>query len=347
MVLTQGTEAISKAARLSTLKQEKTILVFDEIHKYRKWKSLLKGFFDTYSQQCKILVTGSARMTVYQPGGDSLMGRYFLYRMHPLSVSELASRQMREREIKQPAKPDSHAITQLLRFGGFPEPFLNGTTRFYNRWNKLRAHQLFNEDLRDLSRIHETGQVQVLARLLADQVGQGLNYHTMAQQVNVSVDTIKRWIATLEALYYCFTIRPWFRNIPKSLRKQPKAFLWDWSMVKDKGSRNENFIASHLLKAVQYWTDAGLGDYALYYLRDKSKKEVDFLVTRDDNPWFMVECKTSTKRDINPALAYFQHVIKAQHAFQVVFDLDYVDRDCFEIKTPVRVPVSTFLSQLV
>ena len=70
-------------------REEKPLLILDEIHKYPRWRNLLKGFYDTYAEAADTLVTGSARLSVFNVGGDSLMGRYFSYRMHPLSVAEL------------------------------------------------------------------------------------------------------------------------------------------------------------------------------------------------------------------------------------------------------------------
>lgn len=346
-LITQGADAMARDLRLDELAETRRNVVFDELHKYRKWKTFLKGFFDVYGERTGIVVTGSARLGFYRRGGDSLMGRYFLYRMHPLSIAELLRTNLNDREIAPPAKPPAGALDQLLTFGGFPEPFLRASTRFYNRWRRLRNELLFREDLRDLTQIHEAGQVEVLAELLAHQAGQLVNYSALANAVNVSVDTIRRWIATLESLFYCFTVRPWFRNVPKSLRKQPKVYLWDWSLVGDEGARRENLAASHLLKAVHAWTDLGLGDFGLHYLRDKAKREVDFLVTRDLKPWFMVEVKTSGRREIAPALSYFQQQTGAPHAFQMAFDLDFVDADCFAHTAPVRVPATTLLSQLV
>jgi hypothetical protein len=71
------------------LRNQQPIIVFDEIHKYAKWKNFLKGFFDNYNEKIKIIVTGSARLDVYRAGGDSLMGRYLSYVICPLSVGEL------------------------------------------------------------------------------------------------------------------------------------------------------------------------------------------------------------------------------------------------------------------
>jgi predicted AAA+ superfamily ATPase len=322
-------------------------VVFDEIHKYRKWKSFLKGFFDVYGERLKIIVTGSARLDIYKRGGDSLMGRYFPYRMHPLSVAELLSTDLPEAEIRNPARIDKETIEQLIEFGGYPEPFLKGTKRFYNRWKRLRMELLFREDLRDLTQIQETGQVQVLADLLANQVGQPLNYSSLAANAFISVDTVRRWITALESLYFCFIVRPWHRNVPKSLRKQPKVYLWDWSMVADKGARYENFIASHLLKAVHGWTDMGFGTYALHYLRDKAKREVDFLVTRNEQPWFLVEAKSSGKKRLSPHLKYYKELIGAEQAFQAASDHEEVDESLFFYTEAVRVPAVTLLSQLI
>jgi predicted AAA+ superfamily ATPase len=346
-LIVKGPDAVADDLDLAAVRPDRLPVVFDEIHKYRKWKSFLKGFFDVFEDKLKIVVTGSARLTVYKRGGDSLMGRYFPYRMHPLTVAELASTDLLETEIRAPSKIDATAFEQLFEFGGFPEPFLKGSRQFYNRWKRLRLELLFREDLRDLTRIQGLGQIQVLADLLTEQAGQPVKYSTLAANTGVTIETVKRWLSTLESLYFCFSIRPWFRSVPKSLRKQPKVFLWDWSLIADEGARRENMVASHLLKAVHWWTDIGLGSYDLHFLRDKNKREVDFLVTRDKKPWFMVEVKSSGKRGVSPTLRYFQGQIKAPHAFQAAFDLEDVDEDLFTFKDPVRVPVTTLLSQLV
>jgi predicted AAA+ superfamily ATPase len=89
------------------------------------------------------------------------------------------------------------------------------------------------------------------------------------------------------------------------LIKEPKLYLWDWSLVDEEGHRNENLVASHLLKATHFWSDRGMGEYGLYYLRTKDKIETDFLVTKNGKPWFLVEVKTKA-RGISPALYHFQ-----------------------------------------
>lgn len=105
-------------------------------------------------------------------------------------------------------------------------------------------------------------------------------------------------------------------------------------------------VACHLLKAVEFWTDMGLGDFELRDLRDKLQREVDFLVVRDRKPWLLVEVKASDA-SLSPALLHFQKQVHAPHALQVVMDLPHDDVDFRTAQRPVVVPARTFLSQLV
>ncbi len=346
-IIIAGVKSVADFAGLDKLASKKPIIVFDEIHKYGKWKTFLKGFFDTYKAKVNIIVTGSSRLDVYKKGGDSLMGRYFIYRLHGLSLAELGRISISEKEISQPFLPKKQTLKKLLKNGGFPEPFIKDDPKFLNRWKALRQEQLIKEDIRDLSRIQELGQIELLAEFLKHQAGQLTNYSRLANKINVSSDTIRRWIKTLQGFFYCFSVQPWSKNIPRSLLKEPKIYLWDWAGVDGQGPRAENLVASHLLKAVHYWTDCGFGQYALWFIRDKEKREVDFLVSRDKKPWFLVEVKMSSKSGINKNLIYFHKKVKTKHAFQVVFDAKYVSKDCFKCTEPISVPAQTFLTQLV
>jgi len=345
-LILQGSKIVADKINLNRVYIKKPLLVFDEIHKYLKWKNYLKGFYDYYKDKVNIIVTGSAKLDIYRKGADSLMGRYFLYRIHPFSVAECINTALPNQEIQKPKQIDNNLFEVLWEFGGFPEPFLKKNKLFYQRWKNLRIKQLFREDIRDLTQIQELGQIEVFARFLKQQPGQLMSLSNLAQKTQVSVNTVKRWLNTLESFYYCFLIRPWAKRIARSLLKEPKLYLYDWSQVDDPGARAENFVASHLLKAVHFWTDYGFGDFQLYFLRDKEKREVDFLVTKNGKPWFLVEVKISDTH-LSKSLEVFQKQTGAMHAFQVVFNMEYVDTDCFQYKTPIVVPVKTFLSQLI
>jgi predicted AAA+ superfamily ATPase len=334
---------------LNRLSSTIPVVLFDELHKYPRWKQFLKGFFDTYADQVRITVTGSSRMDVYRRGGDSLMGRYFLYRMHPFSVAEALTQDLPDakRIVRPPGKIKAVDFKALWQHGGYPEPFLKRDIRFSRRWQTLRLEQLVREDIRDLTHIQQIDQLELLVKLLANRSAHQLIYGNLAKEVRVSIDTIRRWIETLCNLHLGFLIRPWFKNISRSLRKEPKWFLRDWASIEDAGDKSETFVACHLLKAVDGWNDMGLGKFELGYLRDKEKHEVDFLVVRDGKPWFLAEVKHH-EESVSPALTLYQDQLKAPFAFQLVIDADYVDANCFaKPGGPVVVPAKTLLSQLL
>lgn len=344
--LLAGPAAVAQALELDRLRARPPIAVLDELHKYSKWKGLLKGIFDTYGDRVRLIVTGSSQLDVFRRGGDSLMGRYLLYRMHPWSVGECLRTSLPKQEIHKPGEVSSEDWEALWEHGGFPEPFLRRDSRFTRRWRSLRYEQLSREDLREVAQVTDIGSVETLMQLLAERSGQQLVYANLAQEIQRSIDTVKRWIDLLVRLQYGFLVRPWFTNVTKALRKEPKWFLRDWSGVADDGLRGETMVACHLLKAVEGWTDLGLGDFELRYLRDKQKREVDFLVARDRKPWFLAEVKSTDTR-LSPSLGYFQIQTKAPHAFQLVMNLAYQPVDCFRVRRPVVVPARTFLSQML
>jgi predicted AAA+ superfamily ATPase len=348
-VILGGPQTLAERLRLDRLSETAPVVLFDELHKYRRWKQLLKGFFDTYSEQVRIIVTGSSRMDVYRRGGDSLMGRYFLFRMHPFSVAEIVTKDPPDpkRIVRSPKKVKAIDFDALWRHGGYPEPFLKRDMRFSRRWQALRLEQLVREDIRDLTQIQQIDQLEMLVKLLVDRSAHQLIYDNLAKTVRISVDTVRRWINVLRDLHLGFLVGPWYKNVSRSLRKEPKWFLRDWASIKDPGDRSETFVACHLLKAVEGWTDMGLGTFELGYLRDKEKREVDFVVIKDGTPWFIVEVKHRDE-SISTPLRYFQDQIKAPLAFQVVIESDYVDANCFaRQRGPVTVPAKTFLSQLL
>lgn len=275
------------------------LVVYDEIHKAKGWKRALKGIYDTLDRPADVLVTGSARLSVYRKGGDSLVGRYHHFRLHPFSV----------REVTQPSLPGAddalaaflggdsggaaaqQAVDGMMRYGMFPEPFLAQSDRKARLWRRSRIERVIREDLRDLSRTLELSQVEMLAALLPERVGAPLPVSALRDLLEVGHGTVNRWLAFLRELYYLFELKPYSNHIARSLRKEGKFYLWDASEVAAPPARFENLVACHLLRACQLWTDSGEGDFELCYLRNKEKQEIDFLVVRDRRPWLPVEVK--------------------------------------------------------
>ena len=346
-LLLKGEDEVAKAAGLDVRRVMRPLVVFDEIHHYPKWRPFLKGYFDTYGEDSRTLVTtGSARLELEKRGkGDSLMGRYFPFRMHPLSVGELVRPVMPASEVSAPGELSDDEWRVLVEFGGFPEMFRSRSAAFAVRWRRLRREQLVRIDIANGTDIRDLDQLDALAEILAQQSGRQIVYSSLAADVQTNEVTVRQWLTVLSSFFYGFMVRPWFRNIAKSIRKTPKWYMRDWSGIKDSGARNETIVACHLLKAVETWTDMGFGDYGLFYLRDKNKREVDFLVTRDSEPWMLVEVKTSDV-SVSTALKGMQRQLGAPLALQVVAELPYEAVNCFVPGKAAVVPMRTFLSQL-
>jgi predicted AAA+ superfamily ATPase len=203
--------------------------------------------------------------------------------------------------------------------------------------------QLVRGDIRDMAAVHDLGALEALAEILSQRSSRQLVFSRLAQDIGVSVDTVKRWVDLLNRFHFGFLVRPRSQRLAKSLLKEPKWFLRDWSAVEDEGARAETLVACHLLKCTEGWTDLGLGRFELRYLRDKQGREVDFLVVRDRQPWFLIEVKYADTH-LSPALGYFQKALGAAHAFQAVFQIEPVQADCFTRHDPVIVPARTLLS---
>ena len=345
-LIMSGQSFIEKILPTTVLRSEKPLVIFDEIHKHPDWKNYVKGFFDLYKNFFSIIVTGSARLDVYQSGGDSLMGRYFQYHIYPLTVTELTNTEVPIKEFRAPKVTSGEDFSNLYKYGGFPDLYLNHSDQFSNLWQETRFKQLFRDDIRSLTNLQEIYSLEMLAILIKEQAGQLLNYSSLAKKVGVTSQTISRWIKILDRFYYCFTLRPWHKNVSRSLVKEPKVYLWDWSVIQDEGAKIENFLALHLLKFVDFFNEQGLGHYALFYLRNLEKQEVDFLITKDHQPYLMIESKASNK-NISKSLLDFSDQIKPKYSFQSVFNMDYVERDVFQLDKPMVIPLKTLLSQLL
>ena len=326
-VWTKGPDQIALEFDLNKENQSR-LLVLDEIHKSKSWKQKLKGLYDTRGEDFDIIVTGSARLDVYKRGSDSLLGRYYHFRMHPFSLRELiklipnspeeTQHQLFEGKSIKTSKEIFEKLITLMEFSGFPEPYLRQSKSVAKLWRKGRNEKIIKEDLRDLSRVQEIGQVEALLTLMPDKIGSPLSVQSLREDLGVAHDTVSRWLNYLKALYFFFEIKPYSRSIPRSLKKEGKIYFYDWTENKERGPRFENLIASHILKACHYWEDTGQGDFQLTYLRNKEKQEVDFLIIKDKKPWFTVECKYKNS-SLETAYKKFSKYIDCPH-IQVVFE---------------------------
>ncbi len=299
------------------------LLVMDEIHKMRGWKSWLKGVVDGRPPEQSLLVTGSARMDTFRQGGDSLAGRYFALRLHPISVREWCA--------QQGGSPD-HALTRLLERGGFPEPCLAADAAWADRWRAQYFTDLVREDVLEFSRVHEINTLRLFVELLRERVGSPLSLASIARDLAVAPATLKRYLDILQALYIVFTVQPWHKNIGRAILQTPKVYFFDSGVVKgDDGIRFENAVAAMLLKHVHFLQDSQGKAVGLHYLRTKDGAEVDFALSDNQELTHLIECKWA---DAAPhrALKRFAEQFPQAEAVQLVRDLR---QD--EFRAPLRI----------
>jgi predicted AAA+ superfamily ATPase len=296
------------------------LIILDEIHKYKKWKTLVKGYYDVLKTRYSFLITGSARLDIYRKGGDSMIGRYHYYRLHPFSLAEVIGAHSPLKIFRELPIPNHRAPEELLslnKFGGFPEPFIKQDARTLRRWHIEKVDRLFREDIRDMDQIRDLYGAQRLGDILPDRAGSRLSINSLREDIEVSHRAVSHWMDVLESFYYCFRVFPFTSKRFRALKKEPKLYLWDWSEISDNAARFENCVGSHLLKMVHYLQDFEGYRVDLHYLRSIEKKEVDFLITVDGKPWFAVEVKLNDTNIAKP-LHYFKGKLEIPFCYQVV-----------------------------
>lgn len=307
--------------------------VFDELHKYRKWRNYLKGLYDqqgTREQPVRILVTGSARLDWYRRGGDSLQGRYHYLRLYPLSVAELDIQGAEDFQV-------------LLTLGGFPEPFFGGSSVDAKRWSREYRTRLIQEDLMTLERVQDVGSLELLILRLPELVGSPLSINAVREDLQVSHKAVRNWLHILERLYAIFRLAPFGAPRLRAVKKEQKHYHFDWTLVTAPGLRFENLAAVHLLKWVHFLQDTQGRDIELQYFRDVDGREVDFVVTENRAPILAIECKWDDTA-VHPGLKYFHARFPQCAAWQ----LSAVGRKDYITPSGIRVaPAPALLKTLV
>ncbi len=292
---------------------------FDELHKFRRWRNFLKGLYDRYHRGHRILVTGSARLELYGRGGDSLQGRYFGHRLHPLTASEVARRPVvaLDELPNLPVDPVSRdLIESLLALGGFPEPFLSGSAKQAARWRLGYADRLVQEEVRDLERIRELDRVELLYDRLGAVAGGILSINGLREDLEVAFETVRNWVAVLERLDAIFRVAPFGPPRIKSVKKEQKLYFWDWPRAESEGARFENLVALHLLRLVHWAHDVEGEKLELRYFRTRMGHEVDFVLLRRGKPWIAIEAKLA-EGPLDANMRYLLERVAIPHAFQV------------------------------
>ncbi len=270
------------------------LIIFDEIHKMRSWKNFLKGVYDTKPKNQKILVTGSARLDVFRQSGDALSGRFFSFRLMPVSFKE-----MQISGIKK-------ELDNFIFSSGFPEPFLTESETDVKRWRRQYKDGIIRNDILNFENIRDLRAMYTLLEMLRYRVGSPISYKSIAEDIGTSPNTISKYIEILESLFIIFRIYPFSKNIARSLKKEAKIYFFDTGLVKgDDGIKLENLVAVHLLKNVFGEQDFKGNDTKLNYLRTRDKREVDFCISEDEELTKLIEVKLSDT-NLSRHLLYFK-----------------------------------------
>jgi len=285
------------------------LVIFDEIHKRKDWKKLLKGYYDSPGRKENFLITGSGRFDTFRKGGDSLQGRYDLYHLLPLIFDEV-----RKSSCSQASLPRDFStwIPEILNegdedlrnFGGFPFPFLSRSMSTMRKWNDQYIERLVKEDVRDFSNVLKLDQLELLARILPDRVTSPISIKALGEDIECSQVAIKSWLRLFEQLYLGILLPPFHRKIHRAVKKEKKWYFYQWTMNENPGALFENYLAIQLHTACQYWRDQGHGVWELYYLRDQDRREVDFIICRNLKPVALIEAK-SGESEFPVSLKYY------------------------------------------
>jgi uncharacterized protein len=302
------------------------LVVFDELHKYPHWKQWVKGVYDTKPKNQAYVVTGSAKLNVYKKGGDSLLGRYHYWRIHPFTLDELP----------QGVSPKA-GFKRLITLGGFPEPFLSNDERKARRWRKERYDRILREDIQDISRVRDVQLIRMLLDALRARVGGMITYTNLARDLQVSPNTIKEWISLVAEMYIAFPIYPFSKNLPRAIQKPAKLYFYDNADCSGgEGVRLENLVATHLLKRLHFLEDYEGYECSLHYIRDKDGREVDFVTVVDGKVTDLIEVKLSDD-SISAPLKYFKSRLNPVRTTQLVANLKYpYDKGGILVTTPIE-----------
>ena len=242
-----------------------------------------------------------------------MAGRYFLFHLFPLTVAELGGRRRpfeefrrAPLELRMDGAGEAQALWERLsELSGFPEPYLSGRKTTWRRWSQTYARQLIREDIRDLAGIKSVQDLETLYLLLPTKVGSPLSVPSLAGDLKVSYNSVRNWLDVFERFYLTFSVSTWTGRISRAIQKERKIYLWDYAQIQDPAARFENMVAAELQRAVVLWNDLGYGRFGLHFVRDKNKREVDFLIVDEGAPFLLVEAKLG---DTEPAkaLRYFQ-----------------------------------------
>jgi hypothetical protein len=316
------------------VKHKSKTLIIDEVQRVPFLLPAIKKIVDEDTHPGQYLLTGSANIQALPSTQESLAGRVTKVRLRPLSQGEIKG-----------SLPDFliHMYSQCMDFswttyekdallemafgGGFPEALtLEGRNR--KKWHKDYIDALLERDLKDVAKIHRQDAMADLIKILAAWSSKFMDISSISAGLSIHRPTVGAYINALEALYIAERVRPWTKVDYDRVGRQSKLFMTDpglmasllsWNMDQVRldsdrlGKLMETFVFTELMAQI----DASEGEYELYHYRDREKREIDFLIEREDQSLLGIEVKSSSsihKRDFKH-LQWFQENLAKTRSF--------------------------------
>lgn len=256
-----------------------TIVIFDEIHRLEDPSRLLKIAADAYPH-LKILATGSSTLAATKKFRDSLAGRKHMIYLPPVLWSECIDHfNIKELDIR-------------LLHGGLPEPLLSETKNpaFFSEW----MDSFYARDIQELFGIRNRTGFMKLLYLLLRQSGNLMDYTHLAKLSDLSRHTVKAHVEAMSIAHAVFLLPPFHGGGRREITHRPKCYSFDtgfvtfvknWDSIRedDRGLLWEHLVLDTLRTAVD--------NHDLFYWRDKSGREVDFVIKRARQQSDVIECK--------------------------------------------------------
>lgn len=308
--------------------RSKELVIFDELHKMKKWKLWLKGLYDEGAfEEQKVLVTGSARLDIAKKMGDSLAGRFFSFRLNPLDLKELKGHGAAEENYKK-----------LLSLGGFPDPFFEGAEKYSKIWRRTHLDLILRQDLITLEGLRDIEGLELLVQILSERVGSPISINSIAEDLQRDDKTIKKWLQILENFYVIFQVPPKAKNIARGIKKSSKYYFYDIGRVEaDESAKLENLVALSLKKELEFLADTQGQRGNLFYARTKDGKEIDFLVERSSHTSpLLIEVKLSDTA-VSKNFAHFKRFFPKAHCVQLVrnHSRDFTSKDGVQVRNVI------------
>lgn len=284
-------------------------LILDEVQYAPEIFSLLKLEIDKKQQNGLFLLSGSQAFELMQNVSETLAGRIAILKLQGLSLREILGVSFnqpfvpnsdyllaREQELKQPEN-----IWQLIHKGDMPRLYAQETD--WEIYYRSYVATYIERDVRQLTNIASTTDFTRFMVSIASRSGELLNYSNIAQEVGVSNETIKRWVAILQTSGIIYLLQPYHNNHLKRAIKTPKVYFLDTGLMAyltkwltpetiSQGAKSgqffETFVVSQVIKS---FNNQGI-EPPLYFYRDTNQKEID-LIIEYDRTLYPVEIKVT------------------------------------------------------